>query len=499
VLYQDRADLGVLGGLSSDFDIKDLLPTGFQLRDPSVASTIQVAPLPPGLQAYLASILDEKGRKDDLVGLLSQDHLQFLHSQFLGARREKIKDHPQHPIWSAITESIRMHSNVEDLPKTAAGLSTTLNEYIRQYSTAVGNLWRGNIYYKSFDYLTRILLRLHLAPVREAAFMERTKEYARRKVNNRQEAASLLPSRRRKLWIWRVKRLTDQLAEAIQKERSGDAITIILQRLAKLKQDEPSRPEEEKGRIPPLKDQLRLSEADKVESEEEMGDFLDGLSMHVQDELFEAGVDDDDICGNDDDDLSETEDAQTADIDVPKLKEPSRAHLRSLQAVFKTLLESPFLHEKVDASWVRKTGHVNNKFTDKECHVVATLVNTLRPYVPKRQSSTQGSLAHVALRAPVVYIANAIFRATGYHKFTRIISPSVSPSSLYGLILNGRSVFDFFCSNRENQFSIVDLTGERLSWGKNVAGMKRQVFGAFFDLHGIDKICQSHGLTFANR
>jgi len=389
---------------------------------------------------------------------------------------------------------------VDDLPQTAAGLSSTLNEYIRQYSTAVGNLWQGNIYYKSLDYLTRVLLRLHLAPVREAAFKERTKEFAKRKVDKRE--ASLLPSRR-KLWMWRVKRLTDQLAEAIQKERSDDAVGIILRRLAKLKEDEPVRPEEGKGRILPLEDQIHLFEAGTVESEEEMGSTLEGLSN----ELFEAGVDDGDMEDSDDDDVdpSEAEGDQTADVEhrsVPELKEPSRAHLRSLQAVLKTLLESPFISEKVTANWVRKTGHVNNNFTDKECEVVATLVDILRPFVPKRQSSTKGSLAHVALRAPVVYIANTIFRATGYHKFVRDVSPSVSPSSLYGLILNARSIYEVFCSTREKQFSIVDVTGERLTRVPKVteaAGIRRQVFGAFFDLHGVNKICRGHGLTFANR
>ena len=185
---------------------------------------------------------------------------------------------------------------------------------------------------------------------------------------------------------------------------------------------------------------------------------------------------------------------------MSKLKEPSRARLRSLQAILKTLLESPFIKEKVTASWVRKTGHVKNDFTDTECQVVAMLTNLLRPYVPKRQSSTKGSLAHVTLRAPIVYIANAVLRVTGYHKFAREFSPSISPSSMHGLILGARGIYEVFCSRQESQFTIIDVAGKPLTNRSNVTkGNKRHVFGAFFDLATVDRICKSHGLRFANR
>ncbi|KAK3811046.1 MAG: hypothetical protein J3Q66DRAFT_404432 [Benniella sp.] len=41
---------------------------------------------------------------------------------------------------------------------------------IKQYSTPVAQTWSGPIYKKAIDYLTRILLRLHLAPDREQTY-----------------------------------------------------------------------------------------------------------------------------------------------------------------------------------------------------------------------------------------------------------------------------------------------------------------------------------------
>jgi hypothetical protein len=240
-----------------------------------------------------------------------------------------------------------------------------------------------------------------------------------------------------------------------------------------------------------LEGQLDQLEESRPESEE-IGNAWDGLAVQSldnvdMDELAQLEDDDDDV------NTSETE---------GKAKEPSRARLRSLQAVLKTLLESPFIEEKINPNWVRKTVHVKNDFTDKEFEVVAMLANVLRPYVPKRQSSTKGSVAHVALRAPLVLIANAVLRATGYHQFTRETCPSISPSSMHGLILSARGIYEVFCSRQEGQFDITDVAGERLTDGNKVTkipGNRRHVFGAFFDLATVDKICKSHGLQFADR
>lgn len=102
------------------------------------------------------------------------------------------------------------------------------------------------------------------------------------------------------------------------------------------------------------------------------------------------------------------------------------------------LLESPCINDDVDASWVKKTGFSGNNFTDIECRVFADIANRLRPFVPKRRPKPdehgyRNPMVHVALRAPIVFIANSVPRAAGYIAFTRRTSHQVSPASLHGL------------------------------------------------------------------
>lgn len=160
-----------------------------------------------------------------------------------------------------------------------SGLSFTVNEYLRQYSTAIGNLWEGNIYHKSLDYLIRVLLRLHLAPARETRYKQMVNKRTKDKVNK--EGVSV-PGRRpltRKLWAWKVKKLTDQLSEALQKRKSGDMVMIILKRLTELKKTEPAGQMEGQRQFRSLEEWLDQSGGSSAKSEmvgdEDDGDELD--------------------------------------------------------------------------------------------------------------------------------------------------------------------------------------------------------------------------------
>ncbi|KAF9079434.1 hypothetical protein BGX27_006453, partial [Mortierella sp. AM989] len=185
-------------------------------------------------------------------------------------------------------------------------------------------------------------------------------------------------------------------------------------------------------------------------------------------------------------------------------KEPSRERLRALQAVLKLLLESPHIHEVVDANWVRKTSHVKSDFTDSECEVVALLANALRPYVPHKRktpdsSALQKAIPHIALRAPLVLIANSVMLATGYSQFTRRISPQISPASVHGMSLNPVGIYETLCKSTENHFDVRDMDGRMITDYRNITKYqpnRRKVMGSFFDLNKIDEICGAHGLTF---
>lgn len=98
-------------------------------------------------------------------------------------------------------------------------------------------------------------------------------------------------------------------------------------------------------------------------------------------------------------------------------KEPSRSRLKALQTVLKTLPESPFIHTDIKEDDVREASFARSDFTSKECQVVAKLVNTLRPFTPKRRpdkiEGTRNPIPYITLQAPLVMISNAVLRATG--------------------------------------------------------------------------------------
>ncbi|KAF9556311.1 hypothetical protein EC968_008318 [Mortierella alpina] len=184
-------------------------------------------------------------------------------------------------------------------------------------------------------------------------------------------------------------------------------------------------------------------------------------------------------------------------------KEPSRARLRSLEAVLKMLIESPSITLTIDANYVGKQAHKGQTFTPQERRVVAYLANIIRPYVPKRRTDDNGlkpPIAHVTTRAPFMVLGNALLRATGYHPFTKRICPLVSPSSTQALLLSAPAVYETLCSPAPGHFDIKAADHAMLTSVNNTtsAANKRAVFDSFFDLDKVNSLCASHGLEFAD-
>ncbi|KAF8946740.1 hypothetical protein BGZ46_005697, partial [Entomortierella lignicola] len=176
--------------------------------------------------------------------------------------------------------------------------------------------------------------------------------------------------------------------------------------------------------------------------------------------------------------------------DNQDIKEPPRSRLRSLQAVLKMLLESNCIEGEIDRSLVQRSSFGKNDFTTHECDVVAKLVNILRPYIPKRRPGRDGeksqqSIPHVALRAPLVLLANSVLRASGYHEFTRRLAPQVSAASLHALPLGAVGLYEVLCPSSEKRFDVKDVDDAPLTSYRSITAQpanKRAIFGSFFDL-----------------
>jgi hypothetical protein len=187
--------------------------------------------------------------------------------------------------------------------------------------------------------------------------------------------------------------------------------------------------------------------------------------------------------------------------------ESSTNRLRALESILVMLVESPHIENGVvDSNWVQKCAYKGQRFTEEECAVVAQLANSLRPFVPKRTINDEGYYeepqAHVANQAALVRIANTFLMGTGYHQFSQLESPRVSPSSLHALALGPVGIYETLCARTAGHYDIQDVNGTLLSNYADITtipGNKRAVMASFFDMETIDATCHSHGLSFADR
>ncbi|KAK3825023.1 MAG: hypothetical protein J3Q66DRAFT_99014 [Benniella sp.] len=480
------------------FDLQDLLPEGFLPRDTSVNTLINVAPIPLHLPDELKKYTKQKAvatPESNVAHLLSINHLQLLHARELGNGKQLGKEHT---IWE---NCIR---NIQDLApprepddptppvKAPEGLSRTVSGAIVELTTAVGNIWNGAAYRKLLDYLVRILLRIHLAPNREKNSQKKgsivkvkdqkpdnsSSEQKPDDSNSEQKPGQETTSEKkpkirdltRKHWLYKFKGLCNTLSDELERvdddrfERKSGQIMMLLSTL------EGQRTTGQQHHLARL--DVRLKE-------------LTG-SSHAR----TADPDDEKV---DQGDIDKTLGKVAGGL---KTNEPSDSQLTALGSILKKLLESP---DGLDCGkeWIQQQSFQGTKFTDAECDIVLKLGKLLWPYVPPK-----GSIPHVCLRAPLAFIANSFLRMTGYKKFTRELSPTISASAVHALGLNAAGLYETLCAGSKNHYDVKDASGHPLTDASKVttpAENKRAVFEAFFDMTAVDKLCDTYGLRFHNR
>ncbi|KAG0195349.1 hypothetical protein BGX28_001618, partial [Mortierella sp. GBA30] len=245
------ASLGYDPSIRATFDIRLALPAGFVFRE-NVTYTLNVAPIPSGLQRHLEVHLDKTAGRDDIMLLLSQDHLQYLYTRFLSPRtggdeqglgpggdgqgesdddgesiasvNSQASTDINHPVWMTNVGILRT-TNVNNITRSPGGTSHTNTEHIRQYATAVINLWEGSILNKLMDYVFRVLLRLYLAPNREQKNKDKVIATAKRKkdaADAKRAARSGKMTRNR--WNRRMLLLCNEIADLYGKAYSASVL-----------------------------------------------------------------------------------------------------------------------------------------------------------------------------------------------------------------------------------------------------------------------------------
>ncbi|KAF9570598.1 hypothetical protein EC968_001673 [Mortierella alpina] len=523
-----NGEIGLPEPITTTFDIRRALPPDFVFRA-KIDPLVKVAELPDLLQGALERGHREKksGPLWDLTKILSPQCISYLYAAFFGASGSYAGS--KHPLWDKIIELISELSKVSSLSLSSspAGLSHTITEHLTLLATAIGNLWDGSVYDRCMDYTFRILLRLRLAPEREAKNKARILQAAQKKREIKKQPKRMSHSQ----WEMRVRHLCDELAFVLCSPHPKESrIQGIAKQLCDLNAVKPVGAQ---VHIPPIQEQLdkALIAASAVDSSQTPNPSvapapsfptpqpLDPAvisvespvgSLPLQEHVALASQDpvdefsDDIVLSVDDIDALFEDDEDDSSL---VMKEPTRARLKALQALLKLLVESPHIEGEINMAWVRRSGFAKDEFTDKECSVVAELANLFRPYTPKRRPAQEGTktdkpLAHVALRAPFVLIGNAILRASGYPEFTRKIAPQISAGTVHALQLGPVGFYEVFCSENENQYDIQDSSGNPITSVKAVTSPpanKEVVLESFLDMDVVRRICRKHGLKFANR
>jgi hypothetical protein len=190
--------------------------------------------------------------------------------------------------------------------------------------------------------------------------------------------------------------------------------------------------------------------------------------------------------------------------------EPTSKDLRGLEAVCCKLLDLRLAEsnqndpegERDDVTVTLFREHLRDpsKYSDREIKVAVDIVNALRPFTPKGDS-TNPVPRHVLATLPFVYLGNILIRAMGYSDFTKRICPVSSVGKLFAFTLNPIGICECLCAEDSGHFDVLDANGHVRSLvnGASKDSNRSAIIGAFFDLDKIDSICKRNGLIFADR
>ncbi|KAF9271347.1 hypothetical protein BGZ88_006295, partial [Linnemannia elongata] len=358
-----------------------------------------------------------------------------------------------------------------------SGLTTVFADYRVEFATNIANLWSGPLFSKALDFLLRFSLRFQLAPERELKYYTRVRELAKKKMEQGERDKSR--SMTFKTWKDRAEQLQQDLGELAARDRTGtDRFQALMSLLRDHVAKEPKKDRQvDNGSI--------FGHADTVEETR--------LMLEATEEALDEV---------DEDEEDEEQQAETGTSARPK--EPSRAHLKTVQAVTKILLESPNLDvPSLNSAWVRRTAHRPEEFTDADCAAVVNIVKSLAPYTPKRVSNASGSTApptaNAATMIRIVLISNHFLQYSGYGQFARRFAPAPSVASLHPIPLGAAALYETLCWKAPNNFDIYDKSHKPIASVITATKNQTDVFDNFFDIEAIHGLCRKYKLRFAFR
>ena len=203
-------------------------------------------PMPSDLQHRLEEASRKPNtEKGDLARFFSQDHLQHIFARLMGVRKgdsmqeaDIDDDRETHPLWTRGLDLIKQRSELGDVPSAPAGLSNTVLEAIREFTTALSNMWSGPLYKKCLRYLCRIALRLWLAPSKDVKVKKWSANALKRKEERRHRRQERPETR--KHWKAHTKQLFDDLGHVLLKKplQWEEKVVAICKELGEMEEPE---------------------------------------------------------------------------------------------------------------------------------------------------------------------------------------------------------------------------------------------------------------------
>ena len=137
------------------------------------------------------------------------------------------------------------------------------------------------------------------------------------------------------------------------------------------------------------------------------------------------------------------------------VKEPTSKHLHGLEAITKDLIDDASFGAEVTEQDVQQRLHEPDKFTADEIKVAVGIVNSFRPFSPKRDADHPIPQNILAI-GPICQLFNMILWATGYGDFTRKLCPVSSCGKLQPIPLGATGICEALCAKDPRHFDVLD-------------------------------------------
>ncbi|ORX42941.1 hypothetical protein DM01DRAFT_1340930 [Hesseltinella vesiculosa] len=360
------------------------------------------------------------------------------------------------------------HYDDDWTPGTISPLVTTSLQaiYNNKLETDLKNLFNGPSFKKMVRYVLRLLLRLHLAPLRE-------QRYHAAKAKAANEKAKKIEKQLKSKWNgvrnalrrqqWELQKKTEKIKLSDHQLQGYEArIGHLTKVLGSLKEDR-ERLKREDCDEQAEKDTSSSSKTSSGFAAEEAShnDVPDNEGDDVKEELDEMAVHDDlNSTGYELDEI--VTDKSNDDI--------SARRLGTLQGILTRMIYNEnvsSLTEDVMKSYTKKLD-----LSDKESQALKLIYSNIKPFII---SVDQPKYCRVNL----LFFGNALLRLCGYHQFCMRYAPAVSTGSLYALSIDAAVIYELFGKPLDMKRS------QGITSANEARRRKDQVFGCLFDMMDI--------------